>query len=108
MPWAASIAIWTRLASMSCRHNRLSKAIEAFISRMSAEGPSANRPPHMALEEWSLRLVIACLPGLVLGLALAGCDRQKAAAPQGEAPVAANAVANAAESEEAYPTGRLD
>jgi hypothetical protein len=25
-------------------------AIEAFISRMSAEGPSANRPPQMALE----------------------------------------------------------
>lgn len=55
-----------------------------------------------------MRLVIACLPGLVLGLALAGCDRQKASAPQGEAPVAANATANAAEPEEAYPTGRLD
>jgi thiol-disulfide isomerase/thioredoxin len=61
----------------------------------------------MALEEWSLRLVIACLPGLDLGLALTGCDRQKAAAPQGEAPVAANATANAAAEEEA-PTGRLD
>ena len=59
-----------------------------------------------------MRLVIACLPGLVLGLALAGCDRQKASAPQGEAPVAANATANetagTAPGDEAYPTGRLD
>ena len=59
-----------------------------------------------------MRLVIACLPGLALGLALAGCDRQKASAPQGEAPVAANASANgtaaAGPTEEAYPTGRLD
>ncbi|HKR24235.1 MAG TPA: redoxin family protein [Allosphingosinicella sp.] len=49
----------------------------------------------------SLRLVIACLPGLMLGLALAGCDRQKAPAPQGEAPAADAKAA-------AYPTGRLD
>jgi thiol-disulfide isomerase/thioredoxin len=63
----------------------------------------------MALECWSLRLVIACLPALLLGLGLAGCDRQKASAPQGEAPAAANATANAAAPEdEAYPTGRLD
>jgi thiol-disulfide isomerase/thioredoxin len=55
-----------------------------------------------------LRLVIFCLPGLVLGLALAGCDRQKAPAPQGEAPVAANAEANATAPEEEAPTGRLD
>jgi len=51
-----------------------------------------------------LRLVIACLPGLMLGLALAGCDRQKARAPQGGGPEAANAAAAAP----AYPTGRLD
>src|SRR5258708_37022351 len=55
---------------------------------------------------------MAWCPGLGLGLALAGCDRQKAPAPQGEAPVAAeaaaNEAANTAESEEAYPTGRLD
>ena len=51
-----------------------------------------------------MRLVIACLPGLMLGHALAGCDRQKAPAPQGEAPAAANAAAAAP----AYPTGRLD
>lgn len=48
-----------------------------------------------------MRPVIACLPGLALCLALAGCDRQKALAPQGEAPAAAPGA-------EAYPTGRLD
>lgn len=59
-----------------------------------------------------MRLGIFCLPGLLLGLALAGCDRQKAADPQGEAPgagnAAANAGANAAAPAEAAPTGRLD
>ena len=56
-----------------------------------------------------MRLAIFCLPGLALGLALAGCDRQKASAPQGEAPAAANASGNeTAGGEEAYPTGRLD
>jgi thiol-disulfide isomerase/thioredoxin len=62
----------------------------------------------MALECWSLRLVIAVLPALLLGLALSGCDRQKAAAPQGGAPAPANATANEAASEEPVPTGRLD
>jgi thiol-disulfide isomerase/thioredoxin len=51
-----------------------------------------------------LRLGIACLPGLVLALALAGCDRQKGAEPQGEAPEAANGAA----APTAYPSGRLD
>ena len=60
------------------------------------------------LESLFLRLVIALLPGLLIGLALAGCDRQKASAPQGEAPEAANATANAAAAPQAYPTGRLD
>ena len=58
-----------------------------------------------------MRLAIVCLPGLLLGLAVAGCDRQKASAPQGEAPAAANAGASgngAAPEAEAYPTGRLD
>ncbi len=56
-----------------------------------------------------MRLVIFSLPALILGLALTGCDRQKASAPQGEGPPAANATANAAAPEaEAYPTGRLD
>ena len=49
-----------------------------------------------------MRLGIACLPGLLMALALAGCDRQKAAEPQGEAPATANAAAPV------YPTGRLD
>lgn len=51
-----------------------------------------------------MRLVIALLPGLALAAALAGCDREKAADPQGEAP--GNASANAAAAE--YPTGQLD
>jgi thiol-disulfide isomerase/thioredoxin len=51
-----------------------------------------------------LRPVIACLPALLTVLALSGCDRQKADAPQGEAPKTANAAAAAP----AYPTGRLD
>jgi thiol-disulfide isomerase/thioredoxin len=63
----------------------------------------------MALESGSLRLVIACLPGLAAALLLAGCDRQKAAAPQGEAAAAGSAAANeAAPGAQAYPTGRLD
>lgn len=48
-----------------------------------------------------MRLGIAFLLGPALGLALAGCDREKAPAPQGEAPAAANAA-------HGYPTGRLD
>ena len=51
-----------------------------------------------------MRPVIALLLGLFLAPALAGCDRQKAAEPQGKAP-AANAAAGAAGN---YPTGRLD
>ena len=47
MPCAPSIATWALLAAMSCRHNALSKGIEAFISRMIADGPSLNRPPHI-------------------------------------------------------------
>jgi thiol-disulfide isomerase/thioredoxin len=72
--------------------------MEAFISRISAEGPSANRPPHILLE-LPLRPAIVLL--LALGaLASAGCDRQKAGEPQGEAP--SNAAAPSA------PAGRLD
>ena len=93
---------------MSCRHSRLSKEIEAFISRISADGPCENRPPHILLESVSLRPVIAFLLGLGLALApaLAGCDRQKAAEPQGDA--AAGAAAAAAAAAASYPTGRLD
>jgi thiol-disulfide isomerase/thioredoxin len=50
-----------------------------------------------------LRPAIACLPGLLLGLASAGCDRQKAVEPQ------ANRLAAAAPAPApAFPTGRLD
>jgi thiol-disulfide isomerase/thioredoxin len=62
----------------------------------------------MALESLSLRLVIALLPGLLIGLALAGCDRQKASVPQGEAPDTANASGNGGAAAQAFPTGRLD
>jgi thiol-disulfide isomerase/thioredoxin len=59
-----------------------------------------------------LRLLIALLPGLLMAVALAGCDRQKAAGPQGNAPEAAAAPAppgNAAgPGHPRYPTGRLD
>ena len=56
-----------------------------------------------------MRPVIARLPrlgALVAALLSAGCDRQKAAEPQGEAPVA-NAAAASPDSRR-YPTGRLD
>lgn len=44
-----------------------------------------------------------------MGVALAGCDRQDAAAPQGNATAAAdNAVAAPAAGAQQYPTGRLD
>jgi thiol-disulfide isomerase/thioredoxin len=52
-----------------------------------------------------LRLSITLLPGLILGLALAGCDRQSASAPQGEA---ANGAAPGNATAHRYPTGRLD
>ena len=48
-----------------------------------------------------MRRLIASLLGLACGLALGGCDRQKAPEPQGEAPAAQAAAAD-------YPTGRLD
>ncbi len=51
-----------------------------------------------------MRLVIAFLPGLAFGLALAGCDRQKAAEPQAQA--SANQAGGAARQD--YPTGVLD
>jgi thiol-disulfide isomerase/thioredoxin len=67
-----------------------------------------------------LRLAILLLPGLTMALALAGCDRQNPAAPQGNGANAAmgaappappgneagGAEANAAQAH--YPTGRLD
>ena len=67
-----------------------------------------------------MRLVIFLLPGLAMACALGGCDRQKAAEPQGNGANAAagaapaapggaggNAAGNAA-AHSPYPTGRLD
>ena len=85
---------------MSCRQSRLSNPIEAFISRMIAEGPPANRPPHIELE-LPVRLVIA----LFLGLLLAGCDRQKGDAPQGGG---APGGWSGPRLQGSAPTGRLD
>ena len=51
-----------------------------------------------------MRPLIASLLSLFVGVALAGCDRQKGAQPQGEAMVAGKAGTPA----RAYPTGRLD
>ena len=67
-----------------------------------------------------MRLVIFLLPGLFMAFALGGCDRQKAAEPQGNGANAAagatpaapggaggNATGNATAHAQ-YPTGRLD
>jgi thiol-disulfide isomerase/thioredoxin len=50
--------------------------------------------------------VISALLALAAAAALAGCDRQKAPAPQGEAPGPTAAAGNGARAD--YPTGRLD
>ena len=50
MPVAPSMAAWARLASMSWAARRLSKSIEALIACMTASGPAAKRPPHIALD----------------------------------------------------------
>ncbi len=55
-----------------------------------------------------MRLSIAFLPGLFLGLALAGCDRQKAQDPQGEAPLSESAVPVQNASAPNSAEGRLD
>ena len=70
---------------MSCRHSALSKGIEAFISRMIADGPAAKRPPHIALapdpEELpllssrSLKL-FGPVVAIVCAASVAGCDKQ--------------------------------
>ena len=85
---------------MSCRHNALSKGIEAFISRMIADGPSANRPPHIALEPAPLlssRSLTLAVPIAVIACALlaGGCDRRSGdeAQPQADAAATQNAAA---------------
>src|SRR3546814_13826243 len=50
---------------------------------MTADGPSANRPPHSLLDV-SMRLIIAAL----LTLALAGCDKGKQDHTQEQASIA--------------------
>jgi thiol-disulfide isomerase/thioredoxin len=49
-----------------------------LISRITAAGPPAKRPPHISLEVRSLRLI----PLLLALVAIVGCDRQKPDAPQ--------------------------
>ena len=63
-----------------------------------------------------MRRAISLLPGLAMAVALAGCDRQKAAEPQGNganavaaaAPGGAGAGSGNAAAHAQYPTGRLD
>ena len=76
IPCAASISTWALDAARSCRHSALSKGIEAFISRMTEDGPAANRPPHIVLEPLLLssRPFKAC--ALALVLSVAGCSRE--------------------------------
>ena len=55
-----------------------------------AEGPSAKRPPHIALEELSLakaRLVLACCAALAAA-SLGGCDRERSEEAQENTSVA--------------------
>jgi thiol-disulfide isomerase/thioredoxin len=75
----------------------LSNGIEAFISRITAAGPSAKRPPHIALDA-SMSLRSTIVP-LLLPSLLAGCDRQVSTSEQANAntPPIANEAAPAAE-----------
>ena len=74
---------------MSCRHKALSNGIEAFISRMIADGPPANRPPHIALELPLLSSRSLKLIALGCAVLLAGCDRQSGGEAQPQASPAA-------------------
>ena len=55
-----------------------------------------------------MRLVIASLLGLAGAAALAGCDREKAAGPQGDPGSSPGQGRSANAAGEAYPTGQLD
>ena len=84
---------------MSCRHKALSNGIEAFISRMIADGPPANRPPHIVLELPVLSspaLKIVALGYAACAVLLAGCDRQSADQAQPQATQAASGEAQPA------------
>src|SRR3954462_3900554 len=83
MPCAPSIAACALEPATACRHRRLSNGIEAFISRITAAGPSAKRPPHIALDA-SMSFRSTIVPLLMLGL-LAGCDRQVSPSEQADA-----------------------
>src|SRR5690242_8042493 len=100
MPCAPSIATWAFDPATSCRHSALSNGIEAFISRITAAGPSAKRPPHIALEP-SVR-AIACL--LLAPLVIGGCDRQSPPAEQATANAAAPSPDEAVSPDEATGT----
>src|SRR6187399_1360481 len=106
MPCAPSMRTCASLARTSCCQSRLSNGIEAFIARITAEGPSAKRPPHIALE-LSLRPVIALI---LIALAAGGCDRRSATPEQAnETSLEAAANAAAASAAETPPLeGQLD
>jgi thiol-disulfide isomerase/thioredoxin len=68
--------------------------MDAFIARMTLAGPSAKRPPHIALEPLMPSRSLICRL-LAAGLLLGGCDRKSDAPAQQEAStnVAADEVA---------------
>src|SRR5437762_3175803 len=98
MPCFASIATCAFDPAISCFHRRLSKGMEAFISRMIDAGPAANRPPHMLLEPFPVISSSRALMILLLPVALAACDRQSQSLEQD------NAQANMGASEEVAAT----
>src|SRR5271157_4818428 len=49
IPWRASMATWAREPAISWAASLRSKSIEALIASMISAGPTANRPPHIAL-----------------------------------------------------------
>src|SRR3546814_18145259 len=77
LPFAFSIWQCATEPRKSCFHKHLSNGIQELISRMRADGPSANGQPHRLLDV-TIRLIIAAL----LTPALAGCDKGKKDQPQ--------------------------
>ena len=116
---------------MSCRHNRLSNGSEALISRITAAGPSAKRPPHIWLES-ALRPLIVLLPmgsrhpttfkpargaigakrharkaaALLVLAALAGCHRKPSQIPAKVTDAVSTDVTSQAAADE--PIGQVD
>ena len=82
--------------------------MEAFIARITAAGPSAKRPPHIALEPpvstLSSRPLIFCLLPLA---AIVGCDR-KSDAPAQASVIAVDEVAPAPDEVTAGPSKAAD